>query len=259
MRAAEFSDDERRRHAATFGAAAEAYERGRPGYPDAALDWLLQTTGPESTVCDLGAGTGKLTRSLVSRGLVVNAVEPSAEMLDQLRSTVPGARAMMGTAERIGLPDASVDVVLVAQAWHWVDPQVAVPEVARVLTDGGILGLLWNLRTESTEFGRRLQELMGGSDRDRWSHADPSEIPGSPFESGGHQVVEWSYPLTPEKLVDMVASRSYVIAMDPAPRSDLLQQVMSLGEEFAVAEAPGPELVRVPYQTRSLRYRRRVR
>ena len=258
MGPSEFSEAERRRHAATFGAAAEAYERGRPGYPDAALDWVFEAAGPEPTVCDLGAGTGKLTRSLVSRGLAVDAVEPSAEMLDQLRSAVPGARAMIGTAEQTGLPDASVDVVLVAQAWHWVDPPIAVPEVARILTDGGILGLLWNLRTEATEFGLRLQELMGGSDRDRWSHADPSEVPGSPFESSEHQVVEWSYPLTPDQLVDMVASRSYVIAMDPAPRSDLLRQVLSLGEKFAVTEASGP-LVRVPYQTRSLRYRRRVR
>ena len=132
--------DERQRQAASFGAAAEAYERGRPEYPPAALDWLLPAGARD--VLDLGAGTGKLTRQLVARGLNVVAVDPSGGMLEQLRAAVPGVPAMIGRAEEIPLQDGVVDAVLVAQAWHWVDPERAPREVARVLRPGGRLGLV---------------------------------------------------------------------------------------------------------------------
>ena len=109
--------------ARSFGAAADAYERARPGYPDPAVDWLV----PEGarTVLDLGAGTGKLTRALVARGLDVIAVEPLPEMRESLAAAVPEVRAVAGTAEDIPLPDDSVDAITVAQAWHWVDPERA--------------------------------------------------------------------------------------------------------------------------------------
>ncbi len=109
-------------------------------------------------VLDLGAGTGKLTTRLVERGLDVIAVDPIAEMLDVLRATLPDTPALLGTAEQIPLRDNSVDAVLVAQAWHWFDPERAVAEVARVLRPGGRLGLVWNIRDERLgwvkEFGR---------------------------------------------------------------------------------------------------------
>src|SRR5262245_18502776 len=103
--------------ARSFGAAADAYERARPGYPDAAVDWLVP--GGARTVLDLGAGTGKLTRALTARGLEVIAVEPLTEMRENLATAVPEARAISGTAEKIPLPDDSVDAITVAQAWHW--------------------------------------------------------------------------------------------------------------------------------------------
>src|SRR6187402_2215892 len=105
--------------ARSFGTVADAYERARPGYPDDAVRWLA---GDDlSDVVDLGAGTGKLTRSLVALGHRVTAVEPIPEMLEQLRSAVPGAIPLAGTAESIPLADGSVDVVTVAQAFHWFD------------------------------------------------------------------------------------------------------------------------------------------
>src|SRR3954451_7081096 len=106
------------RHANSFGPVAETYERGRPGYPSEALDWLLPAGRPR--VVDLGAGTGKLTRELRGRGLEVTAVDPSEGMLAQLGESVPGVRAVLGSAENIPLPSESADAVLVAQAWHWV-------------------------------------------------------------------------------------------------------------------------------------------
>src|SRR4051794_1947800 len=136
--------------AASFGLAAREYERGRPGYPEAALDWLLPPDARD--VVDLGAGTGKLTRQLAGRNLHVVAVEPSDGMRAELARALPDATALPGAAERIPLPDASADAVLVAQAWHWVDAEAAVPEVVRVLRPGGRLGLLWNLRDETVDW-----------------------------------------------------------------------------------------------------------
>ena len=104
----------------SFGSAAAAYERGRPSYPPEAIDWLLPPGARK--VLDLGAGTGKLTTRLVERGLDVVAVDPIPDMLEVLRASLPETPALEGTAEEIPLGDNSVDAVLVAQAWHWVDP-----------------------------------------------------------------------------------------------------------------------------------------
>ncbi|EUA91115.1 methyltransferase domain protein [Mycobacterium ulcerans str. Harvey] len=109
----------------SFGSAAAAYERGRPSYPPEAIDWLLPAGARD--VLDLGAGTGKLTTRLVERGLDVVAVDPIPEMLEVLRASLPRTLALLGTAEEIPLEDNSVDAVLVAQAWHWVDPARAIP------------------------------------------------------------------------------------------------------------------------------------
>ncbi len=142
--------ERRKAQAASFGAAAATYERARPSYPDEAIGWLLPPGARR--VLDLGAGTGKLTRGLVGRGLGVVAVEPSAGMRDQLARVLPGVTVLAGTAEEIPLADHAVDAVLVAQAWHWVDPARAVPEAARVLAPGGRLGLLWNIRDERADW-----------------------------------------------------------------------------------------------------------
>jgi SAM-dependent methyltransferase len=149
------SDQEQRSaRAKSFGAAASIYDRARPGYPDAAVDWLLPVGQPQ--VVDLGAGTGKLTRLIADRGVDVTAVEPSDGMREQLQSALPGVPALAGSAEEMPLADESVDAVLVAQAWHWVDLPRASAEVARVLRPGGRLGLLWNHRDERVDWVNEL-------------------------------------------------------------------------------------------------------
>ena len=145
--------------ASSFGAVADVYERGRPSYPAEAIDWLVPAHA--TRVADVGAGTGKLTRQLHERGLDVIAVEPSPGMREQLHRAVPEVPVLAGTGEEIPLAGGAVNAVFVAQAWHWVDPVRAVPEVARVLAPGGRLALLWNRRVEDEEWVAELSTIIG--------------------------------------------------------------------------------------------------
>lgn len=128
--------------AQSFDLVAGEYERTRPSYPAELLDRL--PLPDEAEVLDLGAGTGKLTRVLAARYRGVTAVEPLANMRAVLERVVPGVRVLPGSAERIPLDDASVDAVFAAQAFHWFEKAVALPEIARVLRSGGVLAVIWN-------------------------------------------------------------------------------------------------------------------
>jgi ubiquinone/menaquinone biosynthesis C-methylase UbiE len=128
--------------ARAFGTQAEAYERGRPGWPAGKIAELIERWGAREVV-DLAAGTGKLTRILVEHA-EVTAIEPVDGMRAVLERVVPRARVRAGTAEAIPLPDASVDAVFVAEAFHWFDGERAPVEIARVLRPGGHLAVLFN-------------------------------------------------------------------------------------------------------------------
>jgi SAM-dependent methyltransferase len=212
--------DDREANARSFGPVARRYERGRPSYPAAAVDWLLPDGARR--VLDLGAGTGKLTRALLHRGLEVTAVDPSDGMLAELRRVLPGVPALAGTAEDIPLPDGSVDAVLVGQAWHWVDPGRALPEVARVLRPGGRLGLIWNVRDARVDWVRRIGQILD----DRMSRPAP-EV-GSPFGAVESRDFSWTDRVGSDRLLDLVASRSYVILMPSDERAAVLGQVRQL-------------------------------
>lgn len=235
-------------HAASFGEAAGAYRRGRPDYPESAVEWLVPRRARR--VLDLGAGTGKLTRPLADAGLRVTAVEPSQEMRAQLRDAVPGATVLGGSAERIPLDDASVDAVVVGHAWHWFDPALAVPEVARVLAPGGTLGLVWNIRDESVPWVAALGALM----HQRTGQViDTRPDIGAPFGQPERTEVRWSRPMTRAAIRDMVASRSYVITLPADERDQLLADV----DDF-LREDPGltgADEVSFPYVTCCTRVR----
>ncbi len=175
-------------------------------------------------VLDLGAGTGKLTTRLVERGLDVVAVDPLAEMLEVLRRSLPDTPALLGTAEEIPLADNSVDAVLVAQAWHWFDPARAVPEVVRVLRPGGRLALVWNTRDERLGWVRDLGRIIG---RDGDPVRDKVTLP-RPFAGLERHQVEWTSYLTPQALIDLVASRTYCITSPAEVRTKTLDQVREL-------------------------------
>ena len=209
-------------HASSFGPVAGLYDRARPTYPAQALDWLLPAGTPR--VVDLGAGTGKLTGLIHARGLAVTAVEPSPGMRDQLARSVPGVPVVDGSAESIPLPAGSADAVLVAQAWHWVDPERAVPEVARVLAPGGRLGLLWNVRDDRADWVRRLDEIIGNRDR----VSDESALIGPPFGPVSRRTFPWVHTIGSSMLLDLVSSRSAVILLPADERAALLREVRQL-------------------------------
>lgn len=237
--------ESRQARSLSFGSEAAAYERGRPSYPPEAIDWLLPPGARD--VLDLGAGTGKLTTRLVERGLDVVAVDPIAEMLELLRAALPATPALLGTAEQIPLDDNSVDAVLVAQAWHWFDPERAVAEVARVLRPGGRLGLVWNTRDERLGWVNDLGRIIGHED-DPFS--EEVSLP-APFADVERRHVEWTNYLTPQALIDLVASRSYCITSPAAVRERTLGQVRELLKTHpALANSTGLAL---PYITVGIR------
>ncbi|MFJ9608347.1 class I SAM-dependent methyltransferase [Kitasatospora sp. NPDC101176] len=238
-----------RLRARSFGAAADAYQQGRPGYPQA----LIGSAVPREArrVLDLGAGTGKLTRLLVEAGLDVVAVEPDAAMREQLAAAVPRAAVRAGSAEHIPLADGSVDAVVVAQAWHWFDPAVAVPEIARVLAPGGTLALVWNVRDESEPWAAELGALMHRSAR---QEIDTRPLLPAPFGAPERLEIRWEHVTTREGIVAMVASRSYVIALPEDERARLLADVDRLLATHP--DLAGREEIALPYVTRCTRVRR---
>jgi len=236
--------DRRSAQANSFGAAASTYERARPSYPAAAVDWLLPDGDPR--VLDLGAGTGKLTRLIADRGIDVTAVDPSEGMLEQLRQALPQIPALVGTAEQIPLADDAVDAVLVGQAWHWVDVPRASVEVTRVLRPGGRLGLVWNHRDERVDWVRQLTEIASQG-RD---HADAQiERPdfGPAFTQIEYFETEWRAPMTPAALLALIASRSYYIVSSEQERETMQMRIQDLLDHHP--QLAGRSEFEMPYVT----------
>jgi SAM-dependent methyltransferase len=214
-----------------FNAGAEAYERGRPGYPPAAIDWLDERLrlGSGAQVVDLAAGTGKLSGALHSAGAEVIAVEPLERMRALIESPI---RAVEGTAERIPLPDGSADAVTVAQAFHWFDGERALAEIHRVLRPDGHLALIWNVRDMDDPGQAAVEELIA-----RYTSEIPRHRSGEwrgPIDASDlfGPLEERSFPneqrLEADVLADRVASTSAIAALDAGERGRLLEKVRAL-------------------------------
>ncbi len=231
-----------------FATAADAYERGRPGYPEAAIAWLAECLRlePGRDVLDLAAGTGKLTRALMPFGARVVAVEPIDEMREQLFRALPDVDAFDGTAESIPLPDGSVDAVTCAQAFHWFRAVEALREIHRVLRPGGALALVWNVRDVSDPLQAKVHEILEPYGAGVRTHREfqPEDVIGRSGLFGEVEHRSWPYTqrLSRAHLVDRIASVSYIAVLDPDTRAEVLSRVLEAAEGL-------PEPISIPYTT----------
>jgi SAM-dependent methyltransferase len=229
--------DDRLLRGSSFGAAANAYAEHRPGYAEAAVRWALDPVWSRRPlrVIDLGAGTGKLTATLIRLGAEVTAVEPDPKMLAVLRRDLASARSLPGSAEEIPLPGSGADAVLAGQAMHWFDLDRALPEIARVLSPGGVLAGLWNVDDDRVDWVADLARISKHNSSVtllRWREGDPGSrqerllTAGSVF-FGPAEIGEFEHghPRTADSLVAMIATHSHFLVMDETERNRLLAQV----------------------------------
>ncbi len=220
-----------------FGDAAADYERARPSYPAESIDVLRRALGigHGTRVCDLAAGTGKLTRLLVATGADVVAVEPVAGMREQLTAVLPDVTALDGTAEAIPLDDGSTDVVTVAQAFHWFRYAEALAEIRRVLRPGGGLAILFNRRDERVDWVRAWSDVIEwhGRNVSEYEHIDWKVLlEAEGFTGVTRTDVEWVQRMDRGLLASRVRSVSYIAEKDAAEQQDYVDRVLALVADF---------------------------
>ena len=207
----------------SFDTVAEVYERSRPQYAPASVDWIAARL-PLVDVLDLGAGTGKFTRQLSAVAAHVIAVEPGDEMRRILERIAPHLDVRAGSAEAIPLADGSVDAVTVAQAFHWFDMDAALAEMHRVLRPGGGIALLWN------EWENQFDELVEPlRPRPAEGHDPNAQLLATSFFA---RFEERTFPhedrVDADLVVERLSSISAVIAASPDERDRVLAQARTL-------------------------------
>jgi SAM-dependent methyltransferase len=237
-----------------FGRAAAAYERGRPDYPNDAVEWMATELGilPGATVIDLGAGTGKFSRMLLRTGARVIAVEPVAAMRSELVRVTRGVDVVDGSADAIPWADASADAVTAAQAFHWFAGAESIKEIHRVLRVGGGLGLIWNRRDRAdplqASLDAILQRYRGAApthERDQWREAMTAT---SLFGPAGQRQFRHVQIVDADRLVDRVLSISFIATLADDQRVAVADQVRTL--------AGGQARIALPYTTDVFLFRR---
>ncbi len=224
----------------SFGSIAEDYDRFRPEPPAEAIDWLLPTAA--TSVAEIGAGTGALTRQLIGRCPEVVAIEPDARMRAVLEKRAPGASVREGRGEDLPLPDASVDAVFASSSWHWVEQVKGFAEVARVLRPSGVVGLLWTGPDRAVPWVAQLmaggvevsEEERAKHDMDRHQRHRPEVPEGAPFGAPEVKVFRFTKLVTPEDLAGLPGTYSVAIVLEPEQREELVQKV----DRFVAEHAP---------------------
>ncbi len=242
----------------SFGAIAADYDRLRPAPPAEAVDWLL----PQrlDLIVDVGAGTGLFSRALASKGAHVVAVEPDERMRAVLAARSPGVQVIAGSGEAIPLPDASADGVFASSSWHWMDSGKAVPEVARVLRDGGRFGVISTGRDRESpwlradewfrETARHGDPFSAGSPergRSGWRTLLPGD--GGLFANIETATFRFTLPMAPADVVEMLTTYSRVITASAQDRElGRARATAALAELF-----PGASHIDVPMRARCWR------
>jgi len=238
-----------------FSSQAQIYTQGRPTYPEALSTWLHQVLmiDRQTPVVDLGAGTGKFSRLLLPLTDQLIAVEPIEAMRQEFAKCVPGTEVLSGTAQAIPLPAASVDVVLCAQAFHWFADAQALAEIHRVLTPGGRLGLVWNVRDESVDWVAAITRIITPYEGDtprfhtgQWRDA----FDGSGFSAPERTCFEHTHVGSAETVImDRFLSVSFIASLSPADKAEVTRQLRELIQTHPALR--GQETIAFPYQTQA--------
>lgn len=235
--------------------APDSYQRGRPEYPPALVDWLDVQLGVRegARVIDLGAGTGKFTTLLARTGAAVTAVEPVDAMRQKLSESLPGVRALAGTAQALPLPDGEVDALVCAQAFHWFADAQALGEMHRVLRPGGRLGLVWNVRDESCDWVAAITEIITPYEGDapryytgRWKRPFEGQTLFAPL-----QLTEFAHRHEgsfEQVVLDRILSVSFIAALPEAEREAVAERLRALKQRFAALREP---VIVFPYTTQA--------
>jgi SAM-dependent methyltransferase len=198
-----------------FSETAGDYAKYRPSYPKMLLDWIAMTArlSAGSKVANVGCGTGISTRLWAEKGFEVTGVDPNEAMLAQARKSGEG-EYRVGTAYATGLPTASMDMISIAQAFHWFNLDEAQTEFVRVLKPGGFCAAFWNLRAREP-LQLEYEKILGAFCTDWEEHPRGREtiekIVGNPRtkQASEAQFVS-SQPLDRDAFFGRVRSASYV-------------------------------------------------
>lgn len=236
-----------------YAVKADQYVRGRPDYPEAIDAWLRDSLGLRAgrMALDLGAGTGKFTVRLARTGARIIAVEPVAAMREKLAAALPAVDVRAGSADTIPAPDASVDAVVCAQAFHWFATPIALDEIWRVLKPGGRLGLVWNSRDASVPWVAELNRIVDAHEGDApryasgaWRRVFPHDGFGPLYE----ETFRHAHTGSPEDvIINRVRSTSFIAALPADEEAKVVAQLHAL-----IAAEPslaGKDEVTVPYTT----------
>jgi SAM-dependent methyltransferase len=234
--------------ATSFGAWADEYDEWRPTYPDDAVDWLLPPGAAQ--VAEVGAGTGKLTDRLVGRGLDLDVVEPDGRMLALVGRRHPDLRVHEAGIDALPLGDGSVDVVVVADAWHWFPKDEAAREVARVLRPGGWLGCVWNVPVLQYDWEWHALGLDPALALPE--DADPMERLGLTSGSAEQRAFRWTWMLTPAEWRGFVSTVSHVALLPDGEREAALDETERL--VTSACEAAGASAVPLVHDALCVRW-----
>ena len=218
---------------------ARHYAAARPTYPSElfdALDNLLGHKLAGASVVDVAAGTGISSRQLAERGANVTAVELSAAMLAELAASSPGVRVVQGSGHALPLADDSADLITYAQAWHWMDPDQALPEVRRVLRPGGVLALWWNQTDRSGGWERDQAERITSVAGPHWNRYSAHELlqrVDLPEDLRTHSFAfDWERVVTLDTHLSNLASKSYIAELGEGTAAFLDEERRILSEIF---------------------------